>query len=472
MEPPSAPDGKSAEGMPHVRESRLILAVAAFVAVVLAAACSFDASRLRPRRFADSGASEAVARDTDATEVDALLDHPFDQNLGVQDSVVEVGSDWASAMFEVGALADAGSSMGDAADRRTDLPLGTDGSVDTGGAGGTDGGATGGTDGSVDTGGAGGTDGGATGGTDGSVDTGGAGGTDGGATGGTDGSVDTGGAGGTGGGATAGTNGSVDTGGAGGTGGGATAGTNGSVDTGGAGGTGGGATGGTAGSGSTSATGGSGGSVSLPAGLVAWWKMDEAAGSDTATDASGNGNTATLTGLNPASAWTTGRTGGALKCDGSGGALVNDSVSLDGITTGVTIAAWVNRLSATTGFSAVLSRETGTTNGQYYWLGLSGDDAEFYGLSGVLSTTTVPMGIWTHMAATHDGTTARIYVNGAQVTSKSSSDVFKADTSKLTICGNQNDASGAITELWNGLVDDLQLYNRVLTATEIANLAK
>ncbi|MGB7809616.1 MAG: LamG domain-containing protein [Polyangia bacterium] len=432
MEPPSAPDGKSAEGMPHVRESRLILAVAAFVAVVLAAACSFDASRLRPRRFADSGASEAVARDTDATEVDALLDHPFDQNLGVQDSVVEVGSDWASAMFEVGALADAGSSMGDAADRRTDLPLGTDGSVDTGGAGGTDGGATGGTDGSVDTGGAGGT----------------------------------------GGGATAGTNGSVDTGGAGGTGGGATAGTNGSVDTGGAGGTGGGATGGTAGSGSTSATGGSGGSVSLPAGLVAWWKMDEAAGSDTATDASGNGNTATLTGLNPASAWTTGRTGGALKCDGSGGALVNDSVSLDGITTGVTIAAWVNRLSATTGFSAVLSRETGTTNGQYYWLGLSGDDAEFYGLSGVLSTTTVPMGIWTHMAATHDGTTARIYVNGAQVTSKSSSDVFKADTSKLTICGNQNDASGAITELWNGLVDDLQLYNRVLTATEIANLAK
>ena len=412
MEPPSAPDGKSAEGMPHVRESRLILAAAAFVAVVLAAACSFDASRLRPRRFADSGASEAVARDTDATEVDALLDHPFDQNLGVQDSVVEVGSDWASAMFEVGALADAGSSMGDAADTRTDLPLGTDGSVDSGGAGGTDGGATGGTDGSVDTGGAGGT------------------------------------------------------------GGGATAGTNGSVDTGGAGGTGGGATGGTAGSGSTSATGGSGGSVSLPAGLVAWWKMDEAAGSDTATDASGNGNTATLTGLNPASAWTTGRTGGALKCDGSGGALVNDSVSLDGITTGVTIAAWVNRLSATTGFSAVLSRETGTTNGQYYWLGLSGDDAEFYGLSGVLSTTTVPMGIWTHMAATHDGTTARIYVNGAQVTSKSSSDVFKADTSKLTICGNQNDASGAITELWNGLVDDLQLYNRVLTATEIANLAK
>jgi hypothetical protein len=340
------------------------------VAVVLAAACSFDASRLRHRQLADSGASEADARDADATEVDALLDRAFDQDLGAQDSFVEVGADRANAMSEV--ATEAGSSTGDAADARADLPLGTDGAVDTGGAAGADGGDTDGAPGS-------------------------------------DGATD---------------------------------------------------------------TGGTDGSVSLPAGLVAWWKMNEAAGSATAVDSSGNGNNGTLTGLNAASAWTTGRTGGALKCDGSGGALVADSAGLDGIATGVTISAWVNRLSATTGFSAVLSRETGTTSGQYYWLGLSGDNAGFYGLSGVFSTTTVPIGTWTHLAATHDGTTARIYVNGSLVTSRASSNVFRADTSKLAICGNQNDTSGTITERWNGLLDDLQLYNRALTATEIANLAK
>jgi len=38
--------------------------------------------------------------------------------------------------------------------------------------------------------------------------------------------------------------------------------------------------------------------------------------------------------------------------------------------------------------------------------------------------------------------------------------------------GNQNDASGAIAERWNGLVDGLQLCNRALAATEIAGLAK
>ena len=469
VEPSSGPDGKSTEGTPHVRESGLILpATAALAAIVLTAACSFDASRLRPRQLADSGAREGDARDTDAMEVDALLDHPLDQDLGVQDSVVEVGADRASAMSEVGDVAEAGSSMGDAADARADLPLGTGGSVDTGGAGGEDGGDTGGTPGS---------DGAtATGGTGGSVDTGGAGGEDGGDTGGVSGSD--------GAAATDGTDGSVDIGGAGGEDGGdtggmpgsdgaiATDGTDSSFDTGGAGGADGGDTGRMPGSDGAIATGGTDGSVSLPAGLVAWWKMDEAAGSATAVDSSGNGNNGTLTGLNAASAWTTGRTGGALKCDGSGAALVADSVSLDGIATGVTISAWVNRLSATTGFSAVLSRETGTTSGQYYWLGLSGDNAGFYGSSGVFSTTTVPIGTWTHLAATHDGSTARIYVNGSLVTSRASSDVFKADTSKLAICGNQNDASGTITERWDGLVDDLQLYSRALTATEIADLAK
>jgi hypothetical protein len=398
--------------------------------------------------------------------VDALLDRAFDQDLGAQDSFVEVGADRANAMSEV--ATEAGSSTGDAADARADLPLGTDGAVDTGGAAGADGGDTDGMPGSDDA-----TD---TGGTGGSVDTGGAAGADGGdtdgmpgsdgatPTGGTDGSVDTGGAAGADGGDTdgiPGSDGATPTGG-----------TDGSVDTGGAAGADGGDAGGAPGSDGATDTGGTDGSVSLPAGLVAWWKMNEAAGSATAVDSSGNGNNGTLTGLNAASAWTTGRTGGALKCDGSGSALVSDSTSLDGITAGVTISAWVNRLGASTGFTAVLSREIGTTITEYYYLGLSGDKAEFYSSSSGLSTTSIPIGIWTHMAATDDGSTVRIYVNGFQVASKNVNDVFKADTSKLTICGNQNDSSGAVTQRWNGLVDDLQLYNRPLTATEIASLAK
>jgi len=451
--------------MPRVPKSGLILPAAA-VAAVLAAACSFDASKLRARQLADSGARDAATQDMDATAADTSFDHPQDKNLAVHDSFVEVRADRTRATDEVGDVAETRISLADAGDASADLPMGTGGSIDareTGGTGGAGGmpapdgeAATGGIGGSLDTGGAGGTVGGDTGGTTGLAGTT--------ATGGAGGALDTGGAGGPVGGDTGGTTGL-----AGAT---ATGGTGGALDAGGVGGSVGGATGGMTGLAGATATGGTGGSVSLPAGLVGWWKMDEAAGSGTAADASGNGNDATLTGLNPASAWATGRTGGALKCDGSGAALVDDSARLDGITAGVTISAWVNRLGAATGFTAVLSREIGTTITEYYYLGLSGDRAEFYSSSGGLSATTIPIGIWTHMAATDDGNTVRMYVNGSQVASKNVNDVFKADSSKLTICGNQNDASGAITQRWNGLVDDLQLYSRALTATEIAGLAK
>ena len=203
------------------KKGRLILP-AATALVVLAAACSFDAGRLRAPRLADSGAREAAAGSTDATKADALLDHPQDQNLGVHDSFVEVLADRASAMSEVGDVAEAPVSLADAGDALADLPLGTGGTSDSGGTGGAGGvggmpasdgeAATGGTGGSLDTGEVGGRDGGGTGGTTGSDDDA--------ATGGTGGSLDTGGNGGTGGvpasagaTATAGTGGSLDTGG-------------------------------------------------------------------------------------------------------------------------------------------------------------------------------------------------------------------------------------------------------------------
>ena len=419
-----APNVKYTGRMQHVRECRRTGATAlapsafAFVAVVLATACSVDLSKLRTRPAADSGAKVADARedgvtepdaaDVDVAEVDALLDYPLGKDLGVEDSFAASGVDGVSAMPEVDDVAQAEDLVESDSDERVDQLMGTGGTFDTGGAGGAGGGGEGG----VGEGGMAGVDGAAaTGGTGGGFDAGGAGGAD-------EGGVD-----------------------------------------------------GMAGIDGAAATGGTRGA--LPAGLVAWWKLDEAAGSGTAADASGNGNDATLTGLSSASAWTTGHTDGALKCDGSGGALVNHSASLDAITNGATVSAWVYRLSATTGFSVVLSRQIGTTSGEYYWLGLSGDYAAISSsASPMASTTKVPMATWTHLAVTHDGSTARIYVNGTQVLSRTSSAIFRADTSKLTICGNQNDASGAIIERWNGLVDDLQLYGRALTATEISSLAK
>jgi hypothetical protein len=211
----------------------------------------------------------------------------------------------------------------------------------------------------------------------------------------------------------------------------------------------------------------------VPPGLVVWWKLDEAAGTASAADSSGNGNAAALTGLAAASAWKADRGGRVLECDGTGGALAADSTSLDGIRNAITIAAWVSRPQLGGGYSVVLSRQVGTTNGEHYFLGLSNDTPGFIGTVGtVFAPAALPTNQWVHLAATYDGTTIRIYQDGTQIASGAGTGTFAADTSKLTLCGNQNDAAGTIQERFTGRVDDVRVYDRALSAADIAALAQ
>ena len=73
-----------------------------------------------------------------------------------------------------------------------------------------------------------------------------------------------------------------------------------------------------------------------------------------------------------------------------------------------------------------------------------------------------PGGLWTHLAATYDGTTERLYANGTQVAQLAVSGAIATSASPLKIGGN------AIWGEWfNGLIDEVRVYNRALTPTEI-----
>jgi hypothetical protein len=75
----------------------------------------------------------------------------------------------------------------------------------------------------------------------------------------------------------------------------------------------------------------------------------------------------------------------------------------------------------------------------------------------VLSTTA-----WTHLAATYDGVTLRLYVNGTQVATRAMTAAMRTTTSPLRIGGN------AIWSEWfNGLIDEVRVYNRALTAADV-----
>jgi hypothetical protein len=74
----------------------------------------------------------------------------------------------------------------------------------------------------------------------------------------------------------------------------------------------------------------------------------------------------------------------------------------------------------------------------------------------------VPLNVWTHLAATYDGTTLRLFVNGTLVGSRAVTGSLVASDGPLRIGGN-----AVWGEYFEGLIDDVRVYNRALTADEI-----
>jgi len=80
----------------------------------------------------------------------------------------------------------------------------------------------------------------------------------------------------------------------------------------------------------------------------------------------------------------------------------------------------------------------------------------------VTGTTGLATNTWTHIAVTYDGTTLRFFVNGTQVNSKSYSGNMYTTTSPLKIGGN-----AVWGEYFAGQIDEIRIYNRALTQSEI-----
>ncbi len=203
--------------------------------------------------------------------------------------------------------------------------------------------------------------------------------------------------------------------------------------------------------------------------LVGCWLMEEGSGS-TLIDSSGSGNDGALSG-NPA--WTTGVNGQALALDGSGDyALVPDDASLD-IANQLTLAAWIQP--ANSGTQYVVKKATqGGVDG--YELSLASSGKIFTRLnqstSGngirIDSTSDYPTdgSTWMHVAATYDGATLRLYVNGVEESSLSTSIPIATNTLPLGI-GAQSDGDSSL----EGNLDEVRVYNRALSVTEIQVLA-
>jgi hypothetical protein len=196
-------------------------------------------------------------------------------------------------------------------------------------------------------------------------------------------------------------------------------------------------------------------------GLVAAYAFNAGSGTNV-VDSSGRANNGSLSGAG----WSIGgRYGSALSFDGiNDWVTVPDASSLD-LTSGMTLEAWV-RPSALGGWRTVVFKER--AGGSVY--GLYADQAGSRPLGQVfigaernaIGASPLPLNAWSHLATTYDGSVVRLYVNGVLAGSTSFTGAMTASTGVLRIGGNSIWA-----EWFAGLIDEVRVYNRVLTSTEI-----
>ncbi|MFI6456848.1 LamG-like jellyroll fold domain-containing protein [Streptosporangium amethystogenes] len=206
-----------------------------------------------------------------------------------------------------------------------------------------------------------------------------------------------------------------------------------------------------------------GSATTPPQGLVAAYGLNEGSGTSVA-DSSGQHNTGTASATN----WVNGKYGKALSFNGtSSWVTVEDAASLR-LTTGMTLSAWVNPATVAN-WSSVVGKELSAGGVSYLLYAANGDSVP----SGWAKVSTpghatanglspLPVNTWSHLAFTYDGAALRLFVNGQQIADTPLSESLIDDGSPLHIGGN-----GIWGEYFSGLIDEVRVYNRAQSATEV-----
>jgi hypothetical protein len=203
-------------------------------------------------------------------------------------------------------------------------------------------------------------------------------------------------------------------------------------------------------------------------GPVAYWRFDEGYGTITYDDSTNN-NDGTLT---SGPVWQTEDmcvSGKCLKFDGSDDhVVVLNSSSIGYATPTISFSAWINpsSLPSINNFN-ILSK-------YYNGFGLKfGTDQKI--MAGVYinsdvsvnvtSLSAIPLNSWTYIAATYDGSSIKLFINGVLVktTTGETATTFARYTNNWII-GRR---SGATYSYFNGFIDEVKIYNYARTEAQI-----
>src|SRR5262249_15017877 len=139
---------------------------------------------------------------------------------------------------------------------------------------------------------------------------------------------------------------------------------------------------------------------------------------------------------------------------------------------GYTLTAWVKPERVPVMFDNILGRPIMNSETDSYGLDVQAPGvADFYTQpdNNLVGTTHVVLGQWFHIAASYDGTTKRIYFDGARE-NQAAAQPPTYDASPLVLGGDIGTAG--ISSVILGALADIRLYDRALSDSEIVTLAQ
>lgn len=215
--------------------------------------------------------------------------------------------------------------------------------------------------------------------------------------------------------------------------------------------------------------------------LLGYWKFDEGTGS-TISDCSGNNHTGEIQNDMRAVEWIDGKKGKALKFAGTrsgnkSGCLLIPNFDYD-LSKGMTVEVWIkiDKDASAEGLYEIVTNSKdncGVGFRLYYnWKiftflsGAGGSQAETWGAK--FSPANPQFGTWTHIAATYDGSVYKLYINGEEVANSPEKQPFTNGNKFLYIGSAHKGASYG----FQGIIDELKIYNYPLPSTEIIQNAR
>ncbi|MBI5150807.1 MAG: LamG domain-containing protein, partial [Candidatus Omnitrophica bacterium] len=218
-------------------------------------------------------------------------------------------------------------------------------------------------------------------------------------------------------------------------------------------------------------------------GLVGLWHLNESSGTTTVDSVGGyTGTLTTMTttslagnGAGP-SGWNSdaAKFNNALKFDGTDDYVTTATSPTNlNVTNNFTFEAWVNPTDFSASQAVFVKGNVGTDTGNEYEWYLVGSTGQVMlsknNVGTVTSTGSIPAGQWSHIAVTFATGSTIFYINGVAGSPQTAAFTTFGSNTETLLIGRRSWSTSS--QYFKGLIDEVAIYNRVLTASEIKSHA-